>query len=295
MNYQIISDGACDLPKELTESNNIEIIPFYVSFDTVNYQKEMIEVEVREFYQQMVDHEGVYPKSACPSSHDYYEIYEKYVKQGISILSITITEKFSGSMQAAMTAKDMLLEEYPDAKIEIVDSMMNTVLEGLFVLEAVKLRDRGATLEETVAQLLETRDSGRIFFTVGDTEYLAHGGRIGKVANIAASLLNIKPLITMKEGEIFSSGVAHSRKKSMSKVMELLMQYIKEFSVDMKDYSLCIGYGYSKEEAEQFCTMALDKLGALGVKEIPMYQIGATVGVHTGPYPLGFGIIKCAK
>lgn len=294
MEYQIISDGSCDLPQEVTKEKQIEVVPFYVSFDEENYKKEMVEIGVRDFYQQMVDHAGVYPKTSCPSPQDFYDAFEKYVKEDIPVLCICITMKFSASYQAAQNAKEMLLEEYPNAGIEVINSEINTVLQGMYVLEACRLRDAGYTYEDSIARLKEIRSSGRIFFTVGDTEYLKHGGRIGKLAGIATSLLSIKPLITLKEGEIFPSGIARSRKKSMSKVIDLLLEYLKEFEVDFKKYSLCIGYGYSYEEAQDFQKTALERLASYGVKEIPLFQIGATIGVHTGPYPIGFGIIKRA-
>lgn len=294
MDFQIISDGSCDLPQDLVDAKKIEVVPFYVSFDSENYKKEIVEIGVPDFYQQMVDKAGVYPKTSCPSAQDYYDIFEKYVTQNIPILCICITVKFSASMQAAMNAKEMILEEYENAQIEIINSEINTVLQGLYVLEACRLRDSGCTFEDTIEKLKEIRSSGRIFFTVGDIEYLKHGGRIGKVAGLAASLLNIKPLITLKDGEIFGSGVARSRKKSMQKVIELLVEYLEETSAKLEEYSLCIGYGYSLEEAQEFRQMVLEALQKYGETEIPIYHIGATIGVHTGPYPIGLGIIKRA-
>lgn len=292
MNYQIISDGSCDLSQELTKEKKIEVVPFYVSFDSETYKKEMQEVGVRDFYQQMIDHPDIFPKTSCPSAQDYYDIFEKYAAQNIPMICICITMKFSASYQSAMNAKEMILEEYPNVVIEVINSEINTVLQGLYVLEACRLRDSGCSYEETIDRLKEIRSSGRIFFTVGSIDYLKHGGRIGKVAGVAGSLLNIKPLITLKEGEIFSSGIVRSRKKSMTKVIGLLQEHLKECNIDMQKYSICIGYGYSREEAEEFSAMLLDSIKDTGVSEIPLFQIGATIGVHTGPNPLGIAIIK---
>ena len=294
MNYQIISDGSCDLPQELTKEKNIHVVPFYVSFDDTNYYREMVDISVRDFYQKMVDMPNVYPKSSMPSIQDYYEAFEKYVKESIPVICICITEKFSGSVSSANNARDMILEEYPDAKIAVINSQVDTVLQGIYVLEAVKLRDQGVSYEESVQRLMDIRSTGRIFFTVGNIDYLKHGGRIGKVAGIAGSVLGIKPLITLKEGEIFPSGITRSRKKSMDKIIDMLTVYIKENFSNADEYSLCIGYGYSYEEAIEFQSLAFEALRSLGVTEIPLFQIGATIGVHTGPYPLGFSIVKKA-
>ena len=260
---QIISDGSLDLSQELTKEKDIEVVPFYVSFDSETYQKEMVEVGVREFYQEMVDHPTVFPKTSMPSVHDYYEVFEKHAKEKMPVICICITRKFSGSLQSATTAKDMILEEYPDAQITVIDSTVNTVLQGLYVLEACRLRDMGLEYQQIVDALLPIRETGRIFFTIGSIDYLKHGGRIGKLAGIAASALKIKPLITLnaKPGE----------------------------------YSFCIGYGYDYNEALEFREMLKDLVKErLGIDEIGIYQIGATIGVHTGPYPIGIGIIKHA-
>jgi len=213
----ILSDGSCDLPLELTKEKNITVVPFYVSFEEGKYQKEMVEIGVREFYQKMVDHPDVYPKSSMPSVQDYLDAFLPYVKAGTPIICICITTKFSGSMQSALNAKAILEEEYPESQIYVCDSCVNTVLQGIYVLEAVRLRDAGAGYQESIDRLNEIKSSGRIFFTVGNMEYLKHGGRIGKVASVAGSLLGIKPIITLKEGEIFPSGIGRSRRKTVDK------------------------------------------------------------------------------
>ena len=292
---QIISDGSLDLSQELTKEKDIEVVPFYVSFDSETYQKEMVEVGVREFYQEMVDHPTFFPKTSMPSVHDYYEVFEKHAKEKMPVICICITRKFSGSLQSATTAKDMILEEYPDAQITVIDSTVNTVLQGLYVLEACRLRDMGLEYQQIVDALLPIRETGRIFFTIGSIDYLKHGGRIGKLAGIAASALKIKPLITLKEGEIFNSGITRNRLKSMKKVVDMTREYLDEVNAKPGEYSFCIGYGYDYNEALEFREMLKDLVKErLGIDEIGIYQIGATIGVHTGPYPIGIGIIKHA-
>ena len=293
---QIVSDGSLDLSREITSAMDIEVVPFYVSFDGETYKKEIDELDIREFYQEMVDHPDVFPKSSMPSVHDFYVVFEKYVKENIPVICICITEKFSGSLRSAMTAKDMILEDYKDAKITVIDSTVNTVLQGLYVKEACRLRDLGLGYEKIVEAILPIRETGRIFFTIGSIDYLKHGGRIGKLKGLAASALKIKPLITLKEGEIFNSGITRNRVKSMKKVVDMTEEYLDEVNAKPGEYSFCIGYGYDYDEALQFREMLKDMVRErLGIDEIGIYQIGATIGVHTGPYPLGIGIIKHAK
>lgn len=291
--YQIISDGSCDLPPQLVKEKNVTVVPFYVSFDEVHYQKEIEEIGIRDFYQKMVDEPKVYPKSSMPSTQDYMDAFLPFVKQETPIICICITTKFSGSMQSAMNARNMISEDYPGARITVIDATINTVLQGLYVLEAVRMRDRGAGYEETISRLEEIKSTGRIFFTVGNMEYLQHGGRIGRVAGIAGSVLGIKPIITLKQGEIFPSGIARSRRKSMEKTIDLITNYLEELKEPVDHFSIAAGYGYDYEEAVTYRDMVLKVLKEkYGLQELPIYQIGATIGVHTGPYPLGLGIIR---
>ena len=294
--YHIISDGSCDLPGELAAEKGITVVPFYVSFDDGHYLKEGVEIGIRDFYRQMVDRKGVYPKSSMPSTQDYVDAFTPYAEQGTPVICICITTKFSGSMQSALSAKEILRETWPEAEITVIDATINTVLQGLYVLEAAKLRDSGMGYRECVARLEEIKSTGRIFFTVGDMEYLKHGGRIGKVSALAGSVLGIRPVITLKEGEIFPSGIGRGRKRTTEKAISLLLDYLEENGRAIGRYSIAIGFGYDYEEAVAFREHTLEVLRGqgydVGEGDIPIYQIGATISVHTGPYPLGFGIIE---
>lgn len=292
--YQIITDGSCDLPKELMEEKGVTVVPFYVSFDGEHYLKEVVEMGVGEFYDRMVADQNTFPKSSLPSVQDYADVFMPLAAENTAVICICITTKFSGSMQSALSAKELVQETYPDAEITVIDATVNTVLQGLLVLEAVSMKEKGIPYEQVVAKIEEIKSTGRIFFTVGNMEYLKHGGRIGKLTGLAGSVLGIKPLITLKEGEIFPSGITRSRKKSLEKILDLLDEYLKEFQVDMKEYSITIGYCYDYDEAVEFRKnlMKFMEERKQTVEEIPIYRIGAAIGVHTGPYALGVGIIK---
>lgn len=296
MEYKIISDSSCDLSEEEVLTNGVEVVPFYVSFNGVDYLKERTEMPVREFYNRMVENPGVYPKSSLPSVADYTDIFTEYVKKGMGVICICITTKFSGSYNAASTAKDIVLDEYPEAKISVIDSTVDTVLQGLFVLEAARMQRQGVSFEENVAELERIKGTGRIFFTIGNIDYLRAGGRIGKLAGVAAGMLSLKPLITLKNGEIYPSGITRSRKKGMSKLLDMVVEYIKENTISVKDFSISVGFGYDPEEAVEFEKMLEEKLVAeFGFcPTIIVSQIGAAIAVHTGPYSIGVGIIRRA-
>lgn len=146
----------------------------------------------------MVANPKVYPKTSLPSVQDYVDTFLPIAEKGEGIICICISTKFSGSMQSALNARDIVLESYPEVQIAVIDATVNTVLQGLLTYEALKMRDAGLSLEDNVANLERIKSTGRIFFTVGDLEYLKHGGRIGKLSGIAGSVLGIKPLITLK-------------------------------------------------------------------------------------------------
>ncbi len=286
---KVVSDGSCDLSREEVEKLDVEIVPFYVSFDEGIYQKEGVELDVRDFYQKMVDHPNVYPKTSLPTIDDYVKAFEKYLDEGMDIICICITTKFSGSYNSALSAKQLCLEKYKDAKIEVIDAMVNTCLQGLLVKEVCRMRDNGLNLEKMTKETNRIKTTARIFFTVGSLDYLRHGGRIGKLLGIVGATLRIKPIIVLKEGEIFSCGLSLSRKKSIIKLLDLTKKHFIETGENIDDYRFLVGAGYDLEELQNF----LNKVTiALNRDDIETGQIGATIGVHTGPYPIGIGFIK---
>lgn len=197
-------------------------------------------------------------------------------------------------IQFGINAKEIICEEHPEAKITVINSYGATVFQRLYVIEAAKMQRQGYSYEQTVEKLLgQMRDTARIIFTVGDLDYLQHGGRIGKVAGIAGSILNLKPLITLADGSIDSSGIARSRKKSMLKTIELLKLHFKENGEKPENYVYSVGFGYDRQEGEIYREMIDNALKELGVNEgADLVQIGATICVHTGPYALGVGFVK---
>lgn len=293
MSYKIVTDGSCDLSNEIVNKNNLTVVPFYVSFDEQTYKKEKVELDIREFYQYIVDNPTVFPKTSLPSAQDYIDVFEPIIKNGEDILCICISTKFSGSYNSATNAKDILLETYPNANIEVIDATVNTVLQGILVEEAVRMKENGLTLKEAVDNINRIKATGRIIFTVGNLDYLIHGGRIGKVMGKASNTLGIKPLIILKEGEIFSNGIARGRKRAIQKLLEQIQEHFTEVNENPDNYRIVIGFGYDYEEALHFREELLQSLSKYSnIKDVDIYQIGATIAVHTGPYPIGVGLIK---
>ena len=294
MEYQVISDSSCDLEADLKEKYNIEVVPFFVSFEEEKYDKEIEEIAIRDVYDKMVSNPKKYPKTSLPSVQNYVDAFMPHIRAGRGVICVCITTSLSGSYNSAVNARDIICEDYPDAKIAVINSYGATVYQRLYVIEAAKMQQQGYSYEENVKILQgQMRDTARIFFTVGDLDYLQHGGRIGKLAGLAGSVLNLKPLITLEGGSIDSSGIARSRKKSMAKTIELLKSYFKENKENPVDYEYAVGYGYDMQEGIQYKKQVDEALKEMGVeKGADLVQIGATICVHTGPYAIGVGLVK---
>ena len=291
--YQIITDGSCDLTSEYAIEHNIKIVPFYVSFDQENYCKEVEEVGIRDFYQQMVDNPNVFPKTSLPAINDYVKAFTPYVEAGIPVICLCLTAKMSGSYNSACNARHIIMDEYPEAKITVINSQVITGLQGLYVMEAVRMRDNGLNYEETIAELKRLRETGRIVFTTADISYLKSGGRLGKLISIANNALKIKPLILFKEGEIFPTGIVRARKKSYDKLVEQTRKHFVESGENPDDYNFSVGFGYDKQEGEMFRDYILEDMKTYSnIKSLDTFQIGATIAVHTGPHPLGIVFLK---
>ncbi len=292
-NFKIITDSSADLPEELVRERDIGVVPFYVMLDGGKYLRQGHEIDDDGFYDWMLKNPSLFPKSSAPSSQDFYQPFKAAVEAGQDVICICITTKFSSSYQAANIARQMILEEHPAARIAVIDSTVNTVLQGLFVEEACDLRDAGVPFDEAVERLEQVKPSGRIFFTIGGIEYLQMGGRIGKVAGKVSSVLNIRPVITLSEGEIHASGIARGRVKSLDKVLNVASEYLQKSFTAPGQFRMAVGYGYDYEEAQRFRSRVLPMITALGLAvELPIRRIGSVIGVHTGPHPLGVGILR---
>lgn len=296
MKFQIVSDSSCDLGRKGARELNVTLVSYYVSFGDDVYYREERDITAQEFYQRMADRPDRFPKTSMPSIEDYLQAFKPFAQRGEDVLCICLNERFSGSAQTARNAKEALLEEYPHAKVHVRDSRLATVLQGVLVGEAAHLRDMGLTLEEAVARLERTRDTGRIFFTTNDLEYLYHGGRIGRAAATTGTLLRVKPLIGYANCELVSDGIAQGRKKSLRRVRELFYRYLDAHSLDVGEYHVVTGYGLDGEEYQDFTRQLFQELEeqGRGAKYLGPFHIGATIGVHTGPYPIGVGLLKRA-
>lgn len=294
--FQIISDGSCDLSPDQLYKAGIHTVPFYVTLDGRTYLKEAEELSVHNFYEYCIQHPECAPKTSMPTVADFARSFRSFLAQGKDILCYCISKKLSGSVNSALVAKDLLQKEYPERRIEVVDSTLATGILGALLLELSSYAGKGHSLQETFERGEELKKDAVMFFTIKDLSYLARGGRIGKLTDLAVRNLNIRPLACFREGEIQPLGISIGRRNSFDRIAELAERSIRKQKLTPSHYTFGIGWGYDKAEAEPFISQIKELFAELfgEVPDILPIQVGATIGVHTGPYPLGFGFIEKA-
>lgn len=282
----IISDSSCDLPESLIKAYNIHLIPFYVSFDGSNYYKEIVDLSIEDFYAKLRK-DKIYPKTSLPSINDYYEAFKSYVENGKKVICVTLSSHFSGSYNSAVNARELILENYPNCEIEIINSLNATGGQGVLVLELARMIQDGIDYDRIIKTSKSLIEQARIFFFVETLDYLQHGGRIGKATALIGSMLNVKPIIHLQDGELFPSGKVRGSKKALSKVIELTKDYVGDHA---NDYHYLIAHAdninYATQLREQLQTaLQIDTLEAF-------IFVGTTIGVYTGPDVAGVCLIK---
>ncbi len=287
-NYKIITDSSSDIPENILKKYDIDLVPFYISFDQNKYYKERVELSTSDFYKTLRT-ENVFPKTSLPSVQDYIDKFIPYLKQGLDILCFCLTPNFSGSYQSAVNAKNILFEDYPDNKIEIVNSHQATGGSALIILECVRMKENGFSMEKVLEKAKILTDNSRIVFTIDSLEYLQKGGRIGKVSSLIGNFLNIKPLIVLRKDELLPVGKIRGRKKAIKELFVLMQKEMGE-NKNFNDYNFMIVHSDCLEDAE-FVKETLKQDYNIELT-YPIGDVGVTIGSHTGPTALGICFIK---
>ncbi len=287
--YQIFADSSCDLPESLLTEHDINLIPFYISFNEDEYYKDRVEITNDEFYHRMTA-KDVSLTTALPSVQDYMNEFRPALKNGHDILCLCLTHAFSGSYQSALNAKHILEEQYPDSNIQIIDSIQATAGEGLVVLQAAYMKKDGLSLETAVNRINILKSTARIMFTVDTLEYLAKGRRIGKAASLAGDMLDIKPLIWLREGELIPYSKVRGRRKSLVSVYSMLKEHFRETGEKPEDYDYCIANATTEEDA-LYLQRCVEEYTGCRIT-YPIFQIGVTIGTYTGPGAIGICLVK---
>jgi len=281
---KFISDTSCDIPPDLLEKYEIDMVPFLISLDGETYYKEYVELSVKEFYRRLRTQDA-YPKTSLPPVQDFFDVFKKYHDLGHEIICFNLTSKFSASYQSAVNAKNIMLENYPGASISVVDSEQASIGQGMLILESCRMRENGLTSAQIIENVEKLKQNSCIYLTVDSLTYLQKGGRIGKANALLGSLLSVKPIIAVRDGELIPCGKIRGRAKAEAEVLRLFDRDVKE----NKDKYRC--YVISSDLPDKAAEFSEEAVKTGGYEIERCYDIGITIGAHIGPTVLGIGYI----
>lgn len=277
--FKIVTDSTADLPKEYLTENDIDCLNLCYIMDGVTYGGETgKEMDVKKFYDQM--RTGKMPTTSQVNPDEAKKYFKNIIADGyMEILYLAFSSGLSGTYNSGRIAAEEIMEEYPDVKIIVIDSLCASLGEGLYVYRAVELRKQGKSLAETAKWLQEHIQNFVQVFTVDDLFHLHRGGRVSKATAIVGSLVGIKPILHVdSEGHLTAIDKVRGRKKSLLK----LVDYMEEKMGSYKDKNdiVTISHGDSLEDA-QFVADEIKK--RFGIEKFLINPVGPTIGAHAGP------------
>ncbi len=278
--YVITTDSNSDVLPEFIKENDLTIIPQYYSFGDTVYGDEL-NMPPHEFYETM--RKGELPKSQANNPAVIRDKFEKILKEGKNILHIAFSSALSGSCNNVVMTANELLEDYPDRKIMVFDSLNASLGEGVSVYRAVELWKAGKAMEEVYDVLMKERDHVNVSFTVNDLYHLQRGGRVSKTTAVVGSLVNIKPILAVTStGELKSDGTVRGRKKSLKTLVARLQE-----SLDLEEYGkdrmVAVLHGDCIDDAKAVADMVRE----LGFSNIVINDVSPSIGTHAGPGVVG--------
>jgi DegV family protein with EDD domain len=278
-NVAIVTDSVASLPESLIQSLNIHWVAYYIHRGG-EVLRDLVTIQRDEFINWMPT-ARVLPTTASPGPGDYYEVYEKLAKQGIrDILSIHITSKGSGAYQAAMVAQSMAKESLPDVRIEVVDSQNVAMCQGWMVIEAARAALAGCSLDDLLQKVKRMIPVTKMIQTADTLKYLYMGGRIGKATHMVGTLLNIKPIIGIEDGEIVPLGKARSRQSAY----KMMVDMVEEVVGPKGRIKIAYLHAGAREEVEKIRALVEERLTCV---ESLVAELSPALAVHSGPGTAG--------
>jgi len=280
MSIGIVTDSTADLPEDIVKEYGIKIVPAYILLEGKTY-RDGIDISQDELYRRMVETEQT-PTTSQPPPADFAEVYRSLLKDFEYIISIQVTGKLSGIYASALAARDMLNE---GKRIHVIDSQLTSMGMGMLAVFAAQMAKAGDTVEKIVEEIRESISHTHIWAAFDTLKYLHRGGRIGKAKALVGSMLSIKPLLTMRNGEIMPIGIARTRKKAMDRLVELASSI--SGIADM-----AIVHSTTPDEAQEM----KNRLGHINLpKAVSISKLGPALGVHGGPGTLVVAVRKKAE
>ena len=270
----IVADTTCGLPHELLEQRRIPVIPQVVMFGEESYHDDK-EFDTTVFLQKLKASRTL-PKTAAPEPPLYYPIFEDAKRKGEGVIVVAPSGKVSGTVRSAETAA----QEFPSLDIRVVDTLTISCNLGSLVLIADDMAKAGKSADEIVAKLNDMIPRGRIYFLVDTLEYLAKGGRIGGAKKLLAELLEIKPILQVKGGQVESFEQQRTKKRALARLVEVVTEQCKGGD----EAHLCVLQVEAEKEAE---SLVQELKAKVPVSEIPIYRLPPAIVVHAGPKAMG--------
>ena len=272
----LITDSACDLDLNTLKENNINLLPLRIIYSNGDY-RDRLDISPQEVYDNL---EKEVPKTSLPSAQETEETLNKLEEEGYThVICISISSGLSGSFNAIRLA----LEDHPKLTSIVYDSKILAYPQGEIVLEVAKLIKEGKSFEEIVKEIPEIRKRVIGYFTINTLEYLKKGGRIGRLAGTVGELLNLKPIITTDEdGVYYNVAKVRGRKQSLSKMTELLKEYLAKGKCEV-----AVLHAGCEDEAIKYMNSLKDLTNVVSIK---IAEISPALGIHGGPGLIGFSV-----
>ncbi|MCT4508769.1 MAG: DegV family protein [Tepidibacter sp.] len=266
---KIVTDSVSDLPKEYIEKYDIKVMNLNIIFGENTY-KDRVDITPNEVFER-IKNNNEFPKTSQITPFEFIETFDEITKNSNEVLAILMSSKMSGTYNSAVIAKN----ELSDRKIEVMDSRGITLGYGLIVIQAAKMAKEGKSLDE-IKTRIQRMIANMEYLIVFDTlEYAYKGGRISKSQYILANFLNIKPITTMKDGELVVKGKVRGRKKAI----KWLTDYIKSNNIDISDKVIGINHANDVDYMEKLKT---DIINEFNPKQIIVSDVGCTIASYSG-------------
>ena len=268
MTIKIVTDSTADLPVKLAEELGIAVVPVYIRFGEPVY-RDRVDISEDEFYQRLLN-DPIHTNTTQPSPQDFADVYEKLSKDADGIVSIHLTSKLSGTYNSAVQGKKMVKNKCP---IEVIDTQTLTIAFGLMVIRASTMAKDGKSFREIVDEVNMMIPNVHLLILFDTLKYLIKGGRIGKAKGLIGSILNVKPMLTMKDGELVPS----SQVRTHSKGIDRLVGFTKN-ATHIQD--LAVLYSTTPDEAQAL----VERISPIFPKERTLLaRLGPGLGAHGGP------------
>ena len=275
--FNIVTDSTADLPKEYMEEHDLGCMYLSCIIDGVTYGQDN-QLPEKEFY-GLMRNEGKMPTTSQINPEEAKAAFEKYLEKDKEILYLAFSSGLSGTYNSVRIAAEELMEERPDCRIIVIDTLAASLGEGLLVYKAVALRDAGKSLDEVADWVRENLLHLTHVFTVDDLFHLYRGGRVSKSAAVLGTLVGIKPKLHVdNEGHLIMLGKVRGRKKSLT----ALVDYMEEKMGSYRDQNdiVFISHGDALEEAEFVRDQIKERFG---IDSFLINYVGTVIGSHTGP------------